>query len=603
MSINNFTDAVGFSISGLQNIALDSINGNPILSTIIIAGQTAFLSWDNTTNTLTLFIPTSDGVVALGLLSATDWNTFNNKENGLTFISPLRRSGDVIDFDFSTANIWTGTQTYTNDIYYTSGNYFYTGLPNVITTNALYVDPITGQLSYGTPTNLLPLDNIWTGINTFQSSTTFQGQVNTRILRIENLNDVAGDIVQIFTNSFVNDYWFFNHLGGFGFVDNVGGLKYLINKDGTSTFYGLMSVDGIQINNSYLSMNNSKIFMNDNGIYLRTGGDENHGIKYNNSYDCPRIFGYGAGAEFGRQQGSYIKCAVIGTSTHPMEIFRDFVNAPSDKWEFKNNGEFRYTPPTGGGWAITSSNLIMTQGTITINNITDRNELNFTEFEPSPLINSWIATTHSDGTLSNDLDGDKVVIGNIYIPTGGAYGATIGAHNYALNEWRTLYVNLGGITIMPTLIVTVSFTDLSDRRLKDEIRYLDSGKSIDFIKRLKPCIYKRVDKRNIVNFQEPEPKLRHGFIANEIEEIAVTEAQKNLVDTTEYNGYKDCKKLAILNLIPEIVQANKEMIYKIERLETENKLLLERINAMTNVEERLLKIENIIKNKKCIALI
>jgi hypothetical protein len=91
MSINNFTDAVGFSISGLQNIALDSINGNPILSTIIIAGQTAFLSYDSTTSTLTLFIPTSDGVVALGLLSATDWNTFNGKENGLTFTSPLRR--------------------------------------------------------------------------------------------------------------------------------------------------------------------------------------------------------------------------------------------------------------------------------------------------------------------------------------------------------------------------------------------------------------------------------------------------------------------------------------------------------------------------------
>jgi uncharacterized protein (UPF0335 family) len=65
------------------------------------------------------------------------------------------------------------------------------------------------------------------------------------------------------------------------------------------------------------------------------------------------------------------------------------------------------------------------------------------------------------------------------------------------------------------------------------------------------------------------------------------------VDTFEFNGYKDCRKLAILNLIPEIVQANKEMIDKIERLRTENKTLLERLS----------KIENIIKNKKCIALI
>jgi hypothetical protein len=97
-----------------------------------------------------------------------------------------------------------------------------------------------------------------------------------------------------------------------------------------------------------------------------------------------------------------------------MEIFRDFVNAPSDKWEFKNNGEFRYTPPTGGVWSLSSSGMYIAGGAIFVNNITDRNELNLTEFQNSPLINSWIATTHSNGTLSNDLDGDKVVIGNIY---------------------------------------------------------------------------------------------------------------------------------------------------------------------------------------------
>jgi hypothetical protein len=30
------------------------------------------------------------------------------------------------------------------------------------------------------------------------------------------------------------------------------------------------------------------------------------------------------------------KCAVIGNSASPMEIYRDFANAPSDKWEFLN---------------------------------------------------------------------------------------------------------------------------------------------------------------------------------------------------------------------------------------------------------------------------
>jgi uncharacterized protein (UPF0335 family) len=72
------------------------------------------------------------------------------------------------------------------------------------------------------------------------------------------------------------------------------------------------------------------------------------------------------------------------------------------------------------------------------------------------------------------------------------------------------------------------------------------------------------------------------------------------VDTFEFSGYKDCRKLAILNLIPEIVQANKEMIDKIERLEQENTLLkqenksiLERLEA---IELKLIKNAYTLKN-------
>jgi hypothetical protein len=579
MSINNFTDAVGFSISGLQNIALDSINGNPILSTIIIAGQTAFLSYDSTTSTLTLFIPTSDGVVALGLLSATDWNTFNGKENGLTFTSPLTRVGNTISFDFTQSLTFDGnTQTLNNNTI-VAGGFFYTGATSTTTGYILYIDNATGYITKGAVPNILPENNTFTGINTFSNLVNFNSNIKCNALPYAITPTAL-------------------YIDGTGLVSYGASSNLLPSNNvwtGNNTFDNNVIINFIlTLNASPTSLNIlGDTYLNGSGLYFRNPGDKNHGIQYKSDFDCPRIFGYGAGAEFGRQQsGTYYRCAVIGTSTRPMEIFRDFVNAPSDKWEFTNFGEFKYTPPTGGVWSLSSSGMYIAGGAIFVNNITDRNELNLTEFQNSPLINSWIATTHSNGTLSNDLDGDKVVIGNIY-PANPSYGATIGSHNYALNAWRDLYVNLGGYTIMPSLIVTVNFSPPSDRRLKDEIRYLDSGKSIDFIKRLKPCIYKRVDKRNIPNFIEPEPKLQHGFIADEIEEIAVTEAQKNLVDTFEFNGYKDCRKLAILNLIPEIVQANKEMIDKIERLEQENKTLLERLS----------KIENIIKNKKCIALI
>jgi hypothetical protein len=604
MSITNTTEVQGFSISGLQNISANTINGNTILSSITIAGQTAFLSYDSTTSTLTLLIPTSNGVVSVGLLSATDWNTFNSKESPLTFTSPLTRGGiggNTISFDFTQSLTFDGnTQTLNNNTY-VAGSLFFTGATSATTPDILYIDNFTGYVSKGPApapaTNILPLNNTFTGINIFGSFTTFQSQVNTRLLRIENINDVVGNIVQISTNSFLNDYWFFNSLGSFGFVNSVGGLKWLINKDGTSTFYNFMEVYGLTISNSYLNMNNSSIFLNDNALFLRTTVLPNGGsISYSassvsGSTQTTRITGTN-GIDIGYVNASFYKPLITATQATPFKIWGDYAAEPNTNMSYSTINNLTGTYLGATEWYISARGIAFLDRVETSGKIGIPSTMKATEFHRLPAFNSWIASTHGSGVFSGGLDGDKVVIGNLY-PVNPAYGANIGAHNYFLNAWRDLYVNLGGTTIMPSLIVTVSFTPPSDRRLKDEIRYLDSGKSIDFIKRLKPCIYKRVDKRDIPNFQEPEPKLQHGFIADEIEEIAVTEAQKNLVDTFEFNGYKDCRKLAILNLIPEIVQASKEMIDKIERLETENKLL----------QERLLKIENLIVKKKCLAFI
>jgi secreted trypsin-like serine protease len=107
MSVNNFLDAVPFSVSGLQNLQVNTINGGGFITTINIAGQIAFLSWNSTTETLTIFIPNASSSIT-GLLTSTDWNTFNNKENGLTFTSPLTRGGiggNTISFDTEMAKL------------------------------------------------------------------------------------------------------------------------------------------------------------------------------------------------------------------------------------------------------------------------------------------------------------------------------------------------------------------------------------------------------------------------------------------------------------------------------------------------------------------
>jgi len=622
MSLIGINSVYPYSLTGIQDIT-GTVNGNVIVATISVAGQTFYLSASlpdiNGNVVLTLNIPNAS-TITTGLLTSTDWNTFNGKENILTFTSPLTRVGNTISFDYNVNNTWTGTQTYTNDIFYTSGSIFYTALPNATSSNVLYVDPITGQLTFGAvPPDLIPLNNVWTGVNTFTNTTNFNNNIQLNalpnvitpnILYIDgtglvSFGAVPPDLIPLnnvwtgSTNRFQNavivenennstysllvyrsqlsfpDFTYINNAGKIGYYDGTD--KWTIDRFGQFIGGSIIVNDFIQATNNITTtsgtLGGAVLNINPNTV-----GDIIRANKSNNSTDYLFFNNTTVGtteSTFGFFNGTSNSWA-IESSTGPSSILRiGFIQA---------QGAISAAGGIGATQGFFGSNINLTGTSI-------GNELKFTQFQRSPPINSWIATTMSNGVVSAGIDGDKVVIGNIY-PADPSYGATIGAHNNNLTAWKDLYVNLGGTTIMPTLIVTVSFTPPSDRRLKDDIRYLDSGKSIDFIKRLKPCIYKRIDRRNLPNFKEPDAKIQHGFIADEIEEIAQTEAQKNLVDTFEFNGYKDCRKLAILNLIPEIVQANKEMIDKIERLETENKTLLERLSA---IEKKLLRNINILK--------
>jgi hypothetical protein len=68
MSLTGNLNTSPYSLTGINNFD-GTVNGLVPVSVITIAGQTAFLSWNTSTTTLTLVIPTSDGIVALGLLS------------------------------------------------------------------------------------------------------------------------------------------------------------------------------------------------------------------------------------------------------------------------------------------------------------------------------------------------------------------------------------------------------------------------------------------------------------------------------------------------------------------------------------------------------
>ena len=87
-----------YSLTGLNNIG--GIAGNIFCNKISIVGtQTSYLSSstiDVTGNiNLDLHIPTADASNN-GLLSSADWTTFNSKEEGLTFQSPLLRTTNTV---------------------------------------------------------------------------------------------------------------------------------------------------------------------------------------------------------------------------------------------------------------------------------------------------------------------------------------------------------------------------------------------------------------------------------------------------------------------------------------------------------------------------
>jgi hypothetical protein len=89
MSVNNFLDAVPFSVSGLQNLQVNTINGGGFITTINIAGQTAFLSYDSTTSNIHAHNTNATALIT-GLLTSIDWNTFNGKENTLNIYLSIK---------------------------------------------------------------------------------------------------------------------------------------------------------------------------------------------------------------------------------------------------------------------------------------------------------------------------------------------------------------------------------------------------------------------------------------------------------------------------------------------------------------------------------
>ena len=95
--------------------AVTSLNGlTGATQTFATTSTNGGFGFSSSATTHTLNIPTASAS-SLGLLTATDWSTFNSKQSALTFTYPLQNSANTISLVFgtTTTNTWSNLQTLT----------------------------------------------------------------------------------------------------------------------------------------------------------------------------------------------------------------------------------------------------------------------------------------------------------------------------------------------------------------------------------------------------------------------------------------------------------------------------------------------------------
>jgi hypothetical protein len=282
IGINNFYP---YSLTGLQNIT-GTVNGFTPIVSITIAGQTFYLTAStpdvNGNVVLTLNIATAT-TSTTGLLTDTDWNTFNSKENGLTFNSPLNRVIDAISFDFSTTNTFTGINDFNGAHLSASGRFFVRNNNNDVDAIQIYRNQSLFPTEYlyydrdGT-IGIVGGSSNWsinrfgglTVSNVSAAGSNFMGTLNVvglmecgsgivnNALVVRNVLDQT-EAFKVFRNSFQTESLTYNGFTGTLLLAG-GAFNWSIDRNGLGTFNtvttGTLNVTTLNFNNLNITGNN-----------------------------------------------------------------------------------------------------------------------------------------------------------------------------------------------------------------------------------------------------------------------------------------------------------------------------------------------------------
>jgi hypothetical protein len=648
IGINNFYP---YSLTGLQNIT-GTVNGFTPIVSITIAGQTFYLTAStpdiNGNVVLTLNIATAT-TSTTGLLTSTDWNTFNSKENGLTFNSPLTRVGNNISFDYGVNNVWTGSlNSFDNAIEVSNFN------PITLYPFRVYRRRTTFPNEFLYYDNLGNLGHDGTGNNWFITSNGNASLQTANVQLYANISNILNQpqAIRVYRNqaTFALEYLYYSNAGTLGITS--GAFNWTIDRNGLGTFNtlntGMLNATnavhfsaGVRMSALSTATATNVVYINGTGILTRGALPAMVNLlPLNNSWTGTNDFNgthlSAAGRFFVRNNNN---------ANDSMTIFRNQAVFPSEYLFYNREGRIGII---GGAfnWSIQRNGLA---------------EFTFSRFINNGLGNGWISgvfgRTNTDCVVAGFL-GDLVV----------GLGATIGGHVPTLTAWADLHIqpdafsrvsigNPSGVNAMAQNTLTicggsgssngviqvrcnnnlpnnvdgmafrafgdfnhiinfentggalrgriqgngagaVSYITTSDRRLKKNFR--DMSSMIDTIKKIKPLEYEWIS----------DDRTEAGFVAQDIHKIfPLLKPPKSSFETyckcdcdnfDEENPMKKDGTIYPLGLdygsfTPYLTKALQEVIVKVETLEEENKLLKDIIERITKIEDKLFRNREVLK--------
>ncbi len=185
--------------------------------------------------------------------------------------------------------------------------------------------------------------------------------------------------------------------------------------------------------------------------------------------------------------------------------------------------------------------------------------------------NVWTLFGDTENTAANSRF-------NIYHPTGGNIIQIMGDGLVGINRAPT--TNSLEVSGNASKNTAGGWLANSDRRLKKNINTIDSEYALNKLLALRGVTYEWDDDKTGIN--RPE-ELQYGFIAQELMEVFPEKVTKDNLGfyQTAYGDYDAV-----------FVQAIKALNTKIETLETENKILKEKLSKLEVLEARILALEN-----------